>query len=117
LETIIIKKTTKMKLNAKEIGDVVWVVCVYAAIVSCTIAGWIDVPTCLGFVFLLLLHGWHLVNAAKARVKAETEQAKMKERLAEAEKILKEFYEDFRGVGIGPTTRMNYRAYKNKYPR
>lgn len=105
----------KVKLNAKEFSDVLWIVCVLAAMITCTIAGWIDVPTCLGFVFVLLLNMWNVVDAAKARVKAENEQAKMKGRLDEAEKLLKEFYCDLSSVGTAQLTRINYRAYKDKY--
>lgn len=107
----------KVKLNAKEFSDVIWIVCVSAGVITCTIAKWLDIPTCLGFIFLMLNHWWNVVDAAKARVKAETEQAKMKERLDEAERMLKEFYADFEGRNIGLTTRMNYRAYGVKYLR
>lgn len=110
----------KEKLNAKEFSDVLWIVCVGAAIIACTIAGWIDVPTCLGFVFVLLLNAWNVVDAAKARAmaglrqaQADEELAKKSQRLVEAEKMLEEFYAETRGLPVGEITRIKYRKYKN----
>ena len=95
-----------------------------AAMITCTAMGWIGVPTCLGFVFLLMLHIWNVMDAAKARVsaglrqaQADEELAKTKERLGEAEMILREFYSDFRGLQIAEIARINCRAYVNKYLR
>lgn len=104
----------KIKLNAKEFSDVLWLVGVLAAMICLTALGRIDVPSCLAVGFVMLLNLWNVVDAAQAREKAETEQAKMKERLDEAERLLAEFYEEF---GIQETPRINYRAYKNKYLR
>lgn len=69
------------KLNAKEFSDLLWILCVLAAMICCTAMGYIDVPTCLGFVFVLLLNMWNVVDGAKVRLKAES-QIKEVERIA-----------------------------------